>query len=281
MSSPFANRQIAFLTQHGKEHVVRGVLEPALGCLIHHETGFNTDLLGTFSRDVARSGSQLDAARKKAKIAMALSGLPMGLASEGAFSPDPFTGMFTWNSEVLLLLDEKTGIEIVGQSQGPARFGHLLTADWAELESFAIREGFPEHHLILRPEHEEDPRIHKGIADWNSLKLQFDSTRGQAASGLVFIESDLRAHANPTRMKTIEQAANDLVKRAGSYCPTCHSPGYSAVEGIRGLPCAGCGSPTERLLGEVWRCSPCGYRNTVQRTGASSAEARFCSYCNP
>lgn len=281
MSSPYANRQIAFLTQHGKEHVVRGVLEPSLGCVIHHETGFDTDRLGTFSRNVVRSGNQLDAARKKAQIAMSLSGLTLGLASEGAFSPDPFTGMFTWNTEILLFLDETTGLEIVGRSQGPARCGHLLTADWAELESFAIRQGFPEHHLILRPEHEEDPRIQKGIADWDALKQQFKSTRGQASSGLVFIESDLRAHANPTRMKTIEQAAIDLVKHAGSYCPNCHSPGYAAVEAIRGMPCEDCGSPTEMLRGEVWLCSPCGYKNTVQRTDASSAEARFCSYCNP
>lgn len=280
MSAFFANQQIAFLTQHGKERVVRAALEPALGCVIHHETGFNTDLFGTFARDIARQGSQLDAARKKAHMAISLSGLTIGLASEGAFGPDPFTGMFTWNTEILLLLDKERGLEIIGRAQAPARSAHLLTADWAELEAFAIREEFPEHRLILRPESEDDPRICKDIADWQTLKQRFESALGQSASGSVFVESDLRAHANPTRMKTIESAAHDLVKRAASCCPACRTPGYAAVEGVRGLPCAACGNPTEMLRGEIWHCVPCGHKDTVWRTEIS-ADARYCQYCNP
>ena len=42
----------------------------------------------------SRAGTQIEAARKKARLGMELAGLPLGLASEGAFGPDPMTGMF-------------------------------------------------------------------------------------------------------------------------------------------------------------------------------------------
>ena len=70
-------------------------------------TGYDTDQLGTFTRDIPRPGSQLEAARRKARMGMSLSGLPVGLASEGSFAPDPFTGMFTWNVEMLVLIDDR------------------------------------------------------------------------------------------------------------------------------------------------------------------------------
>ncbi|HSW33828.1 MAG TPA: DUF6671 family protein [Steroidobacteraceae bacterium] len=40
----------------------------------------------------------------------------------------------------------------------------------------------------------------------------------------MFLESDLRAHANPTRMAMIRQAAEDLATRYRSPCPRCGAP---------------------------------------------------------
>jgi len=54
-----------------KERVIAPVLEPALGCQIELVDGFDTDQLGTFTRDIPRDGTQLEAARKKARIGMA------------------------------------------------------------------------------------------------------------------------------------------------------------------------------------------------------------------
>ena len=81
---PYADRRIALLTQHGKERVIAPALEPGLGCTIEHVSGFDTDLLGTFTRETARAGSQLDAARRKARKGMELSGLDAGLAAVGS-----------------------------------------------------------------------------------------------------------------------------------------------------------------------------------------------------
>ena len=48
---------VALLTQHGKESVIAPVLDAALACRVRLVTGFDTDLLGTFTRDVARAGT--------------------------------------------------------------------------------------------------------------------------------------------------------------------------------------------------------------------------------
>jgi hypothetical protein len=115
MSAHFEGQSIALLTQHGKEAAIAPVLEPVLGCRVLRVDGFDTDTLGTFTRERPRPGSQIDAARRKARIGIERSGLPIGLASEGSFGPDPFSGLFTWNLELLLLIDDRLGIEVVGR----------------------------------------------------------------------------------------------------------------------------------------------------------------------
>jgi hypothetical protein len=148
--SAYQGRKVALLTQHGKEQVVAPVLETHLGCKVEHVTGFDTDQLGTFTRNVPRRGTQLEAARQKARKAIELSGLSVGMASEGSFGPDPFLGMLAWNVELLVWMDDDLGIEVVGVAQGIARNGHLQTHDWGAVETFAVSEGFPQHHLVTQ-----------------------------------------------------------------------------------------------------------------------------------
>lgn len=80
------------LTQHGKEKVIARELEATLGCRLERLGDNDTDRLGTFTREVPRPGTQLEAARRKARIGMELSGSPLGLGSEGAFGPHPVGG---------------------------------------------------------------------------------------------------------------------------------------------------------------------------------------------
>ena len=87
--NPYANHRVALLTQHGNEHVIGPVLNAALGCRVERVTGYDTDRLGTFTRDIPRAGTQIEAARKKARISMELAELSLGLASEGSFGVDP------------------------------------------------------------------------------------------------------------------------------------------------------------------------------------------------
>jgi hypothetical protein len=276
-----AGRRIALLTQHGKERVIAPVLEPALGCRVERVTGYDTDLLGTFTREIPRAGTQLEAARKKARIGMELSGLPLGLASEGSCGPDPMAGMFPWNVEFLLFVDDEQGLDIVGVAQGKANHARRLVSNWSETENFARESRFPEHHLVVRPEGENDPRLREGIAAWAELEAAFASAQAESPSGQVFLETDLRAHANPTRMDNIRLAVDDLVAKLRSLCPACSTPGFWLVERIAGLPCGDCGAPTRETRAEVHGCLKCAHRETRERTDRHYADPGRCDYCNP
>jgi len=277
----YAGTRIALLTQHGKERVIASVLDTALGCQVERVGGYDTDLLGTFTREIPRAGKQLEAARKKARLGMEISGLSLGLASEGSFGPDPMVGMFPWNVEFLIFIDDEQGLEIVGVAQGKAIHAHLLTGDWTAAEAFARQAAFPAHHLVVRPEGENDPRIRKGIAAWEEFEAAFAWGQAQSASGQVFLETDLRAHANPTRMEMIRLAAEDLVAKLGSPCPACGAPGFWLVERVAGLPCGDCGAPTRETRAEVHGCLKCAHRETRERPEPQYADPGRCDYCNP
>jgi len=279
--SHYYGSQVALLTQHGKERVIAPVLEPALGCSIKLVTGYDTDQLGTFTRETPREGSQLEAAKRKARKGMELAGAKQGIASEGSFGPDPHTGMFPWNVELLVWIDDIMGIEAVGMAQGPAPDGHIQSGDWQAVAGFAKRAGFPEHHLVLRPDGQDDTRIFKGISDWMQLQTCFDSCLAQSRYGTVFVEMDLRAFANPSRMKNIGLAARDLLQRLQSTCPACSAPGYWISERQPGLPCAACRLPTHSYRREVWTCVRCDHRHIAERTDRTAEDPVHCSYCNP
>lgn len=278
---PYTGRRVALLTRHGKERVIAPVLESALGLRVEHVTGYDTDLLGTFTREIARAGTQLEAARRKAHIGMELSGLPLGMASEGSFGSDPMVGMFPWNVEMLVFIDRERDLEVTGVAQGKASFASLLTADWAAAAAFARQAEFPPHQLVLRPDGDGDPRIRKGIADWAELEAAFASALAQSAHGRVFLETDLRAHANPTRMDQIRRAAEDLACRLQSRCPACGAPGFWIVERVAGLPCGDCGTATRETRAEIHGCRQCGHRVTREREDRQFADPGRCDVCNP
>ncbi len=277
----YAGLRIALLTRHGKERVIAPVLEPELGCRIEHVSNYDTDLLGTFTREIPRVGTQVGAASRKARIGMDLAGVPVGVASEGSFGPDPMTGMIPWNVECVVLIDDRLGIEVAGFAQGMARMPNTHVKNWEEAETFARQSGFPEHYMVVRPEREDDLRIFKGIKDWGELEAIVEKALDLSANGRAFLEVDLRAHANPTRMENIRQATENLLKKIQSRCPSCGTPGFSIVERLEGLPCGDCGSPTREYRSEIYCCQKCAHRSVQESVGRSVAEPQYCDYCNP
>jgi len=279
-TSDYRDQQVALLTQHGKEKVIAQVLAKLLGCRVEKVEGFDTDLLGTFTRDIARNGSQLDAARKKARIGMELSGLSIGIASEGSFGTDPFTGMLPWNRELLIWIDDRLGIEVIANSAGKTNFSHQVVESWKEAEDFARSAGFPEHHLVVRPEDDNHLELRKGLADWPSLEDAVTWALNFAPNRRAFVETDMRAFANPTRLENIRLAAVDLGRRLSSFCPVCSAPGFVLGGQVRGLPCEDCGTPTNEVKADIHRCVRCEHQMLVERE-RKYASARYCDYCNP
>ena len=270
----------ALLTQHGKERVIEPLVREVFGASLTVVRDFDTDALGSFTRDVPRCGTQLEAARKKATLALERTGLPLGLGSEGSFGPGPF-GLGSWNLELLVLVDADRGIELLGRAYEPGLHDHGFVGTAEELTAFAERAGFPEHGLVLRPDAESDPRIRKGLRASVDLEAAFRAALCESSSGQVFVESDLRAHQHPTRMKTIEKAARDLVARARCLCPACGTPGFGVVARVPGLPCGDCGAPTEEPVADEHGCVKCDRRERRARTGPERAEPMRCQFCNP
>lgn len=281
MTNMLHGKQIALLTQHGKETMLKPALDAAFGCEVIHVTGFDTDQLGTFTRDIDRKGSQTTALRKKARKGMELAGLQIGIASEGAFGPDPYTGLLTWNMEQVIFIDDTLDIEVIGTAQMVARCGELMTDSWEEAAAYALSIGFPSHQMVVRSQTGDVSTFYKGIDDWSILESRFLEAQAASKDGKVWMESDLRAFANPTRMENIRRATEDLIKRLKSDCPRCAMPGYWRTEQLPGLPCRTCKSPTHLPRGEVWRCTKCSYSDTATRPATETADPKYCEACNP
>lgn len=280
MHTRYLGQTAAFLTQHGKESLLAPMLEPALGCHIQRIEGYDTDQLGTFSGEVQRIDNQIETARKKARIGMALSGYGLGIASEGAVVTDPMTGLVPWNIEIVVWLDQAAQFEVIGIAQGPALSLHRAVRSVSELEIFANHAGFPAHHLVLRPDSASDPRIHKGISDWAQLKQIFLDCQQQSADGAVHVEHDHRAFCHPTRQAMIQSAAQDLLKKFQSTCPRCATPGFSVTAHTAGLPCLSCGRPTRLPRAYTLNCNSC--HHTEERPSReTTADPSRCHTCNP
>ncbi|MBL8954694.1 MAG: hypothetical protein JNK82_28210 [Myxococcaceae bacterium] len=270
--------KVALLTQHGKELAVGPPLAAAFRAKVVRVTGFDTDLLGTFTRETPRPGTALQAARAKARVGLALSGLDFAIGSEGQFGPDPL-GFSSWDEELLVFLDARRGLEVTARASGPARRTHGEVQTLPELLALARVAGFPSHGLVLRPDGPDGAPVTKAVTGEAQLRAEFARARRASRAGVVFAESELRAHLNPTRMGVIARAAEALVARLSVPCPGCGSPGFGLVEQVSGLPCRSCRAPTRAPRAERHGCPACAYTHVREVPGF--AEPRHCDACNP
>ncbi len=283
--SAFAGMIAALGTSHGKERVIGPALEVELGVRVDAVSDLDTDRFGTFTREIPRAGTALQAARSKARAAMVAHGRArFGLSSEGSFGPHPSVPFIAGGVELVLLVDGETGLELTGLDVTvETNFSSASVATLAEAGSFASRVSFPSHGLIViaAPHDKPEPALGmtKGIVD--PTELDRTVARAVQLHGRAWLETDMRAHLNPTRMRSIERATHALARAAHSLCPACARPGYVPIERVFGLPCADCGEPTNKARAEVLACAGCGQREERPCGGRSHATAFDCPSCNP
>lgn len=281
----FANRTVVIATMHRKEQAIAPLLSAALGVKTRVPEHFDTDALGTFTREVDRPADQLTTARLKAEAALDLTGETLAIASEGSFGPHPQIPFVACDRELVLLCDRTYSLEIIGEHiSTETNYRSQTIHSVAEALTFAQAVGFPEHGIIVMPFADRNSKeaVAKGIITVAALKDAVARVLSLSAERKAHIETDMRALYNPTRMKAIAQATQDLIQKIQQLCPQCHFPGFSIVQRRPGLACQLCGSPTLLTLSVLYRCQHCQFQQSQSFPDAIQfADPMRCFYCNP
>jgi hypothetical protein len=280
-SHKFEGCVAALGTMHQKEKVIAPLFKKELGIIVKVPDDLDTDSFGTFTMDKKRMGSQKEAAVLKAKTAMNLLGVDIGIASEGSFGPHPAAPFGIANIELVVFIDTKLNLEIFGGHIEVVNFAHTATAHTVdEVLEFARKIDFPKYAVVMRRTERNYGSMAKSIVDKDIL-IETATSLFKKYS-LIWLETDLRAHVNQSRMKNIELATIDLIENIKRECPNCHSPGFHKITPKPGLPCKTCGRPTNIALYDVYECSVCAFTKDVMYPGKKeTAYAGYCDYCNP
>jgi hypothetical protein len=229
-------------------------------------------------------GTPSEVARRKARLGMMAANLPLGLASEGSFGPHPALPFVSADFEVLVFVDDAEGFSVTEEIVTPeTNYAREECSNLQEVVAFANRAGFPSHGLIVRPVGNSDPgTIRKGIISDEELARTTAEAIAASPEGRVSVETDMRAHMNPTRMRVLRRLGVKLVKRLRTHCPRCDCPGFGYAGSEPGLPCADCAEPTPMTLREIHTCPRCAERRYQRRAdGQTAASPQYCSFCNP
>ena len=277
----FEGRILIIATKHNKEKVIAPALEKFLGVKCKVAENFDTDSLGTFTGEIERTEDPFTTAKNKCLLAMEINNCDLAIASEGSFRPHPTFGFIYVDDEILLFVDKKNNLEIgIRELSIETNFNALEISTEEELIEFANSVKFPSHALILRKSRNDNSDIIKGITDWKLLKNSFNELK--CKYGVVYIETDMRAMNNPTRMKVIEGAAERLAIKISTCCPNCNVAGFGITAAKPGLPCSLCGFPTRSTLAYEYKCKACNFIEEKQfPDGKRDEDPTYCDICNP
>ena len=280
----YQNQAVAFATMHGKEKAVARAFARQLAASVRVPAGIDTDALGTFTGEIPRVGTMVEAARAKALLAMQGTGLRCGLGSEGSFGPHPHIPFIPCDTELLLFVDKINEIEICETLvTHRTNYQSCKCHTGEDISDFLKSIRFPEHAVVVTP---SAPSMEilpiKGISSSVDLSEAILHASHASSDRAVQIVTDMRAHLNPTRMAVIRALANRLARRLATRCPQCGAPGFGVVDIARGRPCGWCGELTQMAIAKVFRCAKCTLETHVSINGVpKTADPGSCENCNP
>ncbi len=284
-NEPYRGATIILPTKHSKSLAVVPPFWSHLNAdVLEYVT--DTDQLGTFSGEIEREGSALDCARQKCELAFELIGeqIEFSIASEGSFGPHPLIPFLARDQEILYFIDRKRNFHLhMVYASEKTNYQAKAVGTLDELQDFAMSAQFPSHALVLRPnDRSSKDHLYKGIVDKSLLKTSFEKAMIASGDRLVWVETDMRAQFNPSRMAIIGELADRMARRLATSCPSCHAPGWGLVNTENGLVCEGCGQQTDMILHEIHGCVLCSHMETRPRPdGLQVAPQMYCQFCNP
>jgi hypothetical protein len=282
-SVPYSGKKIAVSTMHLKDTVIARSLRKNLNARYVVPIGINTDSLGTFTGEVERSRRVVETAIAKARMGMEKIGLPYGLASEGSYGPHPEKPHTNIGIEVMVLVDDIRDIVICETLTDPSPKYHTCVVEpSSDIEGFLKQAGFPDHAMIVRPNcwDKTCESLTKGITDIAELERTIRLAASLSVDGKAFLQNDMRAHMNPTRMAAIGQLADQLCVRVKSTCPECDMPGFGTEDSQIDVPCEMCGLSISDVSDKTDGCVSCGYRaSDFPANPVLGAQAQTCASC--
>ncbi len=276
----FKNRTLMVCSMHGKDLAMRAVIEKYLNVQVDVVSGMNTDVFGTFSGEVERPLDAVDTLRKKILTGLQLSGATLGIGNEGSFGPHPQIPLVPADQEIVMMIDLENNIEIMHVlTTTDTNFSSAEIHTMKEMVEFANNVNFPSHGLVLK-QHVEGKMValEKGIVTWDHLYSTLLNFRKNKS--VITAETDMRAYLNPTRMKVIAAATEQLMQKVISPCPVCHWPGFGETDVKRGLECSLCGAPTRLVRSTLSHCAHCHYEQENE-VSEKNADPQYCDHCNP
>ena len=279
----FNNRKALLVTMHGKEVVLGNYLKETFNITLDVTRNINTDQFGSFSGEIERKVIPQYAAKQKISAALKNYEHEIIIASEGSFFQHPANPFIQVNNEFILLMDRKNEIAIEAQwtSSNVKYFKKSFSND-VQAYDFCIKNGFPNYGVLLKANTLAiNPLIIKDSNTESDLKKAICILINESISGEIEVESDMRAHRNPTRMKNISIAAQQLVNNMQRQCPECLALGYSIKSSIPGLECAHCTFPSNETKGYLYHCKSCAHQEIKPIQTEQKADPTYCPKCNP
>lgn len=270
-------------TMHEKEKVIAPIFLNLLGLKVI-KVKIDTDQFGTFTGEVARKGTSLMCAFDKCELAIKESEINIAISSEGSFGPHPYIPFVNCDHEILYFVDQEKGF-VLHESllSVKTNYSSEVFSDLRRLRTFCDQVLFPSHGLIVKVnKFNGTPLIIKGIQTYDLLEEAFLKCSFLSDDGSVLVETDMRAHMNPTRREVIRELAYSFAKRLATPCPVCYNPGFGLVDVKKGLECSLCRAETDVVKSEVFGCPKCLQRECRERRdGLTFVDPQYCGLCNP
>ncbi len=279
LTHSYRGQAVALATLHHKGALAQEPFFEILGMRVE-EVRVDTDQFGTFSGDVERTLTPREVLIAKAELGIANSQSQYGLASEGTIGADPVVGFLNSDIEHVGFLDSHNNLFI---SHSYRSFDiqaqtHQYTPG-EDLSAFLAKADFPHHQLIVKSFDDGVKPLAKGISTIDELTKVLRSADDQGLRKIT-IESDLRAHASPSRAANIKKAFNELATKINTPCPQCEAPGWAITSSIAGLVCLDCGEETEAVKAYIYGCISCTFTQEGDPV-AEGVDPSRCNWCNP
>ncbi len=281
----FQGKTFVLVTMHKKEKAILPVFQGFEGLNFLVSLTVDTDILGTFSGEIARTQSPLETALLKAKLVIGKVNADYAISNEGSFGPHPSIHFIPADQEWIVLLDLKTCRYWHSKHLSfNTNFSSIFPKNWKEVIEFLRKIDFPYHGVIIKLENEISDHNREVFKDLDSIfEIEKIYHKYEKVDGFrLSFETDMRAHRNPTRMKVIGETAEKLKNKLQTCCPSCNYPGFDIVEVKKGLPCSMCESPTRMINKVLYVCINCDFQKwSGNPEGLLEADPGLCDYCNP